>query len=148
MAALSLRGGNGHAEHEHHHHGVHAPAGVMFDHMLPKAGDMMAGYRYMYGSQGGDILHGTSHVSDQAVVKRGCGPNPCFLTPSNMSMNMHMLDMMYAPTDWLTLMLMPQWVDMNMDMERLRGAEFDDEANNNMGNPVDKNGEPLNIVLT
>lgn len=146
LAALSLRGGNGHAEHEHHHHGVHAPAGVMFDHMLPKAGDMMAGYRYMYGSQGGDMLHGTSSVSNQAVVEGGCGPNPCFLAPSNMSMNMHMLDLMYAPTDWLTLMLMPQWVDMNMDMERLREAEFDAEVNNNVGNPVDENGEPVNIA--
>jgi hypothetical protein len=96
LAALSLRGGNGHAEHEHHNHGVHAPAGVMFDHMLPKAGDMMAGYRFMYGSQGGDMLNGTSSVSNQAVVDGGCGPNPCFLRPSNMSMNMHMLDLMYA----------------------------------------------------
>ena len=146
LAALSLRGGNGHAEHEHHNHGVHAPAGVMFDHMLPKAGDMMVGYRYMYGSQGGDMLHGTSSVSNQAVVDGGCGPNPCFLTPSNMSMNMHMLDLMYAPTDWLTLMLMPQWVDMNMDMERLRASEFDAEVNNNVGNPVDANGEPINIA--
>ncbi|MEQ1848910.1 MAG: hypothetical protein ABL983_25440, partial [Nitrospira sp.] len=30
-------------------------------------------------------------------------------------MNMHMLDLMVAPTDWLTLMLMPQFVDMTMD---------------------------------
>jgi hypothetical protein len=39
-----------------------------------------------------------------------------------MSMTMHMLDIMYAPTDWLTLMLMPQWMDMSMDMRRLEGA--------------------------
>jgi len=57
----------------------------------------MIGYRFMYGSQGGDMLHGTSYVSNQAIVDGGCGPNPCFLAPSNMSMNMHMLDLMYAP---------------------------------------------------
>jgi hypothetical protein len=31
-----------------------------------------------------------------------------------MHMGMHMLDIMYAPTDWLTLMLMPQLMDMDM----------------------------------
>jgi hypothetical protein len=39
-----------------------------------------------------------------------------------MYMNMHMLDLMYAPLDWLTLMLMPQFVDMSMDMRPLDGA--------------------------
>jgi hypothetical protein len=43
-------------------------------------------------------------------------------------------------------MLMPQWVDMGMDMGRLRAAEFDAEVNNNVGNPVDANGEPVNIA--
>ena len=37
-------------------------------------------------------------------------------------MNMIMLDLMYAPTDWLTLMLMPQFVDMNMSSRALTGA--------------------------
>jgi hypothetical protein len=39
-----------------------------------------------------------------------------------MSMNMHMLDLMYAPTDWLTLMLMPQFMSMSMSMDALDGA--------------------------
>jgi len=149
LSALSLAdsggGGNGHAGHEHHNHGVHAPAGVMFDHMLPKAGDMMVGYRYMYGSQGGDMLHGTNLVSDQNIVADGCGPNPCFVKPGSMTMNMHMLDIMYAPTDWLTLMLMPQFVDMSMTMNRLDGAPQDSEADNNVGNPQDPDGVPLAI---
>ncbi len=125
MEALSLArstGDNGHAGHEHHHHGVHAPAGVMFDHMLPKAGDMMLGYRYMYGSQSGDTLHNTRKVDDAAIIANGCGPNPCYSKAGNMSMNMHMLDLMYAPTDWLTLMLMPQFVSMSMTMDALVGA--------------------------
>jgi hypothetical protein len=36
-----------------------------------------------------------------------------------MTMTMHMLDLMYAPTDWLTLMLMPQFMDMEMTMRDL-----------------------------
>jgi Protein of unknown function (DUF3570) len=145
LEAMSLGGGSSaHTGHEHHH-GVHAPAGVMFDHMLPKAGDMMVGYRYMYGSQGGPMLNGTNAVNGQAIIDGGCGPNPCFVTPDSMVMNMHMLDLMYAPTDWLTLMLMPQFMDMGMDMARLDGAPPDSEANNNVGNPVDENGQPLNI---
>ncbi|CAG7856123.1 hypothetical protein MCAMS1_00498 [biofilm metagenome] len=131
--------------HAHHNHGVHAPAGVMFDHMLPKAGDMMVGYRYMYGSQGGTILNGTNAVNDFAIVNQGCGPNPCFLKPVSMNMTMHMLDLMYAPTDWLTLMLMPQFMDMGMSMNRLIGAPEDDVANSNIGNPRTPFGDPLNI---
>ena len=124
LAALSLGGSGGghHDGHTHHGHGAHAPAGVMFDHTLPKAGDFMVGYRFMYGSQSGDMLHSTNSVSDQAVVANGCGPNPCFLKPGNMTMTMHMLDLMYAPTDWLTLMLMPQFMDMSMTMGALTGA--------------------------
>lgn len=136
LESLSLSGSNGHSKHQHHGHGAHAPAGVMFDHMLPNAGDMMVGYRYMYGSQGSPMLHGASPTSDQAIVDNGCGPNPCLLTPTNMSMHMHMLDLMYAPTDWLTLMLMPQFVDMSMNMGRLRAPEDDYLANDNVGNPA------------
>ena len=127
LNALSLNTGSGHAgHHDHHHaHGIHAPAGVMFDHMLPKAGDFMVGYRFMWSSQGGGMLGGSNSVPDSAIVANGCNePNSfgCFLTPRSMSMSMHMLDLMYAPTDWLTLMLMPQFVDMNMDMRKLDGA--------------------------
>jgi hypothetical protein len=134
-----------HVDHAHHNHGVHAPAGVMFDHMLPKAGDMMVGYRYMYGSQGGTFLNGDNAVNDLAIVNRGCEPNPCFVKPTNMNMTMHMLDLMYAPTDWLTLMLMPQFMDMGMNMNRLNGAPADDVANNNVGNPRTLSGDPLKI---
>jgi Protein of unknown function (DUF3570) len=125
LEALALNGGGGgnvHAGHDHHAHGVHAPAGVMFDHMLPKAGDFMVGYRYMWNSQSGNMLNGTNAVSDQSMINNGCaepGSRGCFLAPDSMSMSMHMLDLMYAPTDWLTLMLMPQFVDMNMDMRGL-----------------------------
>ena len=57
------------SEHDHNAHAQHsghtAPAGVMYSHMLPNAGDMMVGYRYMFGRRDGDILHGTQKASDQ-----------------------------------------------------------------------------------
>jgi hypothetical protein len=125
LTALSMSGGGlgEHAGHVGHgHHGSHAPAGVMFDHMLGKSGDLMAGLRYMRGMQGGTMQRGLNNASDQAIVNFGCDPAKCFTTPSQMNMNMIMLDLMYAPTDWLTLMLMPQFVDMNMSTRELNGA--------------------------
>jgi hypothetical protein len=99
----------------HHHHG-NAPAGVQFDHVLPKAGDFMVGYRYMRNVQAGDFRLGDQMIGIDQARKEGCYGEGCAVTPNNMTMNMHMLDLMYAPTDWLTLMLMPQWVDMDMHM--------------------------------
>jgi hypothetical protein len=125
LDALALNSGGHAGHHDHHGHGVHAPAGVMFDHMLPQAGDIMVGYRYMWNSQSGNMLNGSHSVNDAAVVSNGCkepGSVGCILTPDGMNMSMHMLDLMYAPTDWLTLMLMPQFVDMHMDMRELDGA--------------------------
>jgi hypothetical protein len=137
LEAFSMGGGAGnHAGHADHNHGVHAPAGVMFDHMLPKAGDFMVGYRFMWNSQSGAMLHGTDRVSDQQIVAAGCGGDPCYLTPDSMSMSMHMLDLMYAPTDWLTLMLMPQFVDMDMDMRKLDGAPNLGAIDSILGNHV------------
>jgi hypothetical protein len=43
---------------------------------------------------------------------------------SEMTMQMHMLDIMYAPTDGLTLMVMPQWMTMDMTMSPLEGAHM------------------------
>ena len=131
LEALALGGdSNGHNHDQHnHHHGAQAPAGVMFAHMLPKAGDFMAGYRFMWNSQSGNMLNGANTVSDSAVNASGCAGDPCYLTPDSMSMSMHMLDLMYAPTDWLTLMLMPQFVDMNMTMQGLYPTPADTGLN-------------------
>lgn len=128
-APLSLDIGDG-DEHAHHHHKghamAHAPAGVMFGHMLERAGETMVGYRYTYSLQSGGsgaMLNGTASVGDAVVVAQGCGgKNRCSYAPSRMAMNMHMLDLMYAPTDWLNLMLMPQFMDMDMDFRQLDGA--------------------------
>jgi uncharacterized protein DUF3570 len=109
-----------HQQHQHQHEEV--PAGVMNGHMLHKAGDFMVGYRYMHGRMDGDILHGDSAASDQQIVAQGCSDaTNCRFAPTYMNMNMHMLNIMYAPTDWLNLMLMPKFVDMNMNIRELEG---------------------------
>ncbi|MGZ8243252.1 DUF3570 domain-containing protein [Methylomagnum sp.] len=112
--------------HAHHHHAGHsggpAPAGIMFGHMLDKAGDVMVGYRYMYSLQSRSMLHGPNNAADPAIIARGCGAGKCSYALSEMSMQMHMLDLMYAPTDWLNLMLMPQFMDMDMKFRVPTGA--------------------------
>jgi hypothetical protein len=114
-----------HAAHHRHQHSAAAPAGVMFAHMLDRADQFMVGYRYMHSTQGPGYQQGTQSV-DTAQVQNVCiseglrgGTNTlrtCEMQSTGMTMNMHMLDLMYAPTDWLTLMLMPQFVDMSMHM--------------------------------
>jgi hypothetical protein len=125
---LSALGHPGDHYESHHHSGNHSysghhvPAGIMYSHMLNRPGEFMVGYRYMHESQVGDMLHGTQAVNDLAVVHNGCNGNPCGARANYMDMNMHMLDIMYAPTSWLNLMLMPQFMDMNMSMRPLAGA--------------------------
>lgn len=101
----------------------HAPAGVMVDH-LHKAGEFMIGYRYQWMKQDGDTLHGTGSVDDHEIVHNGCSDHGCSMKQSEMLMQMHMLDLMYAPTDWVTLMAMPMWMSMDMTMAPLEGADM------------------------
>ncbi|MEQ1546203.1 DUF3570 domain-containing protein [Methyloglobulus sp.] len=123
---------DGHSDHGDHHHS-NSPAGIMFDHTLKQAGDMMVGYRYMHSEQAGDMLLGSQTVSPDTVRFNGCGDQECQISPNFMVMNMHMLDLMYAPTDWLTLMLMPQWMDMDMAMTPLNN---DPKQGHNHGGDV------------
>ncbi|HET8707829.1 MAG TPA: DUF3570 domain-containing protein, partial [Pseudomonadales bacterium] len=112
-------------EYAHHHAlmSTHhpAPAGVTLDHRL-SSDDIMVGYRYMDIAQNGNILHDNRRVTDYALINRGCESNPCYVRPTDMRMRMHMLDIMYAPNDWLTLMLMPQFMEMEMSMRLLDGS--------------------------
>lgn len=126
LAAPLQAGDDGEAAHAHHHHGGPlggaAPAGVMFSHVLGRAGDAMVGYRFMWSDQSGAMRHGTRRVGDATLINRGCGAGKCTYAPRDMSMEMHMVDLMYAPTDWLTLMLMPQFMNMDMDFRQIPGA--------------------------
>jgi len=118
--------GGGHDHHAmHHNHGAPLPAGVMFGHVMTTPGDIMVGYRYMYSRQDGRMLHENELAADQDIVSNGCNLEPgltCRTSPAFMNMHMHMLDIMYAPTSWLNLMVMPQFMDMDMNMRALSGV--------------------------
>src|SRR5690606_12888925 len=88
----------------------HAPAGVMFEHMH-RAGEWMIGYRYQYSRQEG-LFQGSDEISRAELMAAGYTG-----IPRDMTMHMHMLDLMYTPTDWLNLMLMPHYMEMDMSME-------------------------------
>jgi len=119
----TMANGSSSQNHSHHmEHGTPAPAGVMSAHMLSNAGDWMMGYKYVYSTQAGDMLHGNDKVADQAILDYDCGGRQCYVAPKDMTMHMHMFNLMYAPTDWLNLMVMPTFVDMSMNMRMLDGA--------------------------
>ncbi len=108
-------------DHSHHdpQHVAHAlaPAGLMFNHALDHAGDIMAGYRYQRDNQGGGLLSGEGSVDNATALANACAADACLMLPNSMTMNMHMLELMVTPTSWMTLMLMPQWTNMSMGMD-------------------------------
>ncbi len=123
LSAPGLFGGGHQHHHQHMHHVSQPPAGVMYGHMMNQSDQIMMGYRYMYNTQAGNMLKGSSVINDKTVSAFGCpgyspaaGIKGCLVRPASMVMGMHMLDIMYAPTDWLNLMLMPQLMDMEMTM--------------------------------
>jgi len=110
---------------EAHHHEVarpddHAPIGVMGDHMHA-AGEWMVSYRYMKMHMDGN-RDGTSGESQADVLE------DFMVAPDEMDMEMHMLGFMYAPRDYLTLMVMVPFVKNTMDHTTRMGAEFETES--------------------
>jgi hypothetical protein len=121
LSALNFGGSSGgHSDLAHQH--ANAPAGVLFSHMIDKTDSFMVGYRYMRNRDAGNMLHGSNTAAPTDLVANGCAGFACNMKPLEMTMNMHMLDLMVAPTDWLNLMLMPQFMDMEMTMGDIPGA--------------------------
>lgn len=113
------------AETGHDHHGAHAnthgPIGVMGDHMHKKD-EWMFSYRFMSMEMEGN-RSGSSSISPEEIVttvpNRLAGqpmqPPTLRVVPTKMTMDMHMLGAMYAPTDNLTMMVMVNYVEKEMD---------------------------------
>lgn len=103
----------------------HAPAGIMGDHMH-LTGQWMVEYRYM-NMYMEDNRIGESTVSDAVAIGPG-GPPPGIevdgirtnggATPTQMTMEMHMLHLMYGATDDLTLYTMLMLPSLTMDHVR------------------------------
>ena len=97
----------------------HAPIGVMGDH-YHKKGELMFSYRWMMMNMDGN-LSGTDNIQNEQIFDH------YMVAPQSMNMQMHMLGMMYAPSDRVTLMLMANYLqnDMDLKMRMMNGMIMD-----------------------
>ena len=97
---------------------AHGPAGTMADH-VHKSGDLMIGLMWMHEDFGGANRSGTDAIDDTAIVAAGYA-----VKANAMTMDMAMLHVMYAPSDRVTLMIVPSWMRMGMTMEGLPASNM------------------------
>lgn len=112
----------GHANHSGHDHArpdSHAPIGVMGDHLM-REGEIMLSYRFMSMD-----MEGNRTDKNRVDV-----PLPGYMvSPLSMDMDMHMLGVMYAPSDKLTLMAMLPYTSISMDhIRNMDGLAFTTES--------------------
>ena len=98
----------------------HAPIGVMGDHLHNK-GEWMASYRFMNMGMDGN-RDGTDRLDESEVLLSGTGRYR--VAPTDMSMTMHMLGLMYATSDNLTLMAMIPYIENDMGHVTAMGGAF------------------------
>ena len=100
----------------HNHIKAHAPIGVMGDHMH-KSGEWMFSYRYMSMSMENN-LQGRNSISPEGIRDAELGLR---VVPLQMTTDMHMLGAMYAPSGKLTLMVMVNYLEKEMDHLTFKG---------------------------
>jgi hypothetical protein len=98
----------------------HAPIHIMGDHLHAK-GELMFSYRLMTMQMQG-LLLSSSAVENDAVFK------DYMAAPQNMTMHMHMLGIMYAPSDKLTMMLMGNYTANDMQLETKMNMSFETQS--------------------
>ena len=111
LPAIAFGHGSGHTSFSSMPDG-HAPIGVMADHMH-KTGEWMLSYRYMHMEMDG-LLQGNNRLS-AADYDANTG---FMVRPKEMTMQMHMLGLMYAPSDDITLMAMVPLLRNEMDLAK------------------------------
>lgn len=116
-ASLSLYAGGDHKELRGDDH---APIGVMGDH-THMAGEWMFSYRFMRMEMSENADGGTTLSTEEVLADY-------MVAPLEMTMDMHMLGVMYAPSDRLTLMAMAPFVDMSMNHQTRMGMRFTTES--------------------
>jgi hypothetical protein len=82
------------------------------------AGETMIAYDYMHTHMGG-LYEGTKEISPTKAFSEGFGT-----VHTSMDMDMHMLEVMHAPTDNLTLMAMLPYMQMSMEHLKSNGTRF------------------------
>jgi len=100
------------AQHENHHTHTdsHAPISIMGEHTHPK-GEWMVSYRYMHMDMD-TLFSGTKQLAVEQVH------NDYMVSPVDMTMEMHMLGIMYAPSDEFTVMMMVPYQIKDMEHRR------------------------------
>ena len=93
--------------------------GVMGDHMHEE-GSFMLSYRHKNMLMKG-MMDGDSDITPASVVAAG-GNYGYMMTPTRMSMDMHMIGAMYGVTNDLTVMAMGHYMQNRMDMLARTGA--------------------------
>ncbi|MGR9014434.1 MAG: transporter [Gammaproteobacteria bacterium] len=84
---------------------------------IHKTDEWMVGYRFMHMGMSGN-LSGENQLSNAEVLK------DYRVTPTSMSMDMHMASLMYAPSDDLTLMAMMPYQRNSMEHVNRLGRKF------------------------
>lgn len=95
---------------------LHPAAGLMGEHMH-EGGEVMIGLRYERSRWSGANRAGDEEIADPAIVAAGYSART-----EAMTMDMVMLDLMYAPTSNLTLMVMPHYMWHRMEMRGIDPA--------------------------
>ena len=81
------------------------------------AGEWMVSYRYMRMNMS-DNLDGTNELTNADIYAN------YMVAPQQMTMSMHMIGVMYAPSDRLTLMAMAHYLTNDMDLRTGMGTNF------------------------
>jgi hypothetical protein len=102
--------------------GFEAPAGVRFDRLLDRPGEIAIGYRFLDSLRGDGVLNGSRRVGDDELTNVACGVSPCTLAPERAADHASILELMYAPTERLTLMVAPELVDRHLTVRPLGGG--------------------------
>jgi hypothetical protein len=89
----------------------------------------MVSYRMMRmemdGNRNGTDELSPLEISGDFANVTGVGPATLRIVPTEMTMDMHMLGAMYAPTDYLTLMVMGNYLKREMDHITFAGGNAD-----------------------
>jgi len=94
----------------------HAPISIMGDH-CHKKGEFMFSYRLM-SMWMKDNLQSLDNVSNEAIYQN------FMVVPQKMNMSMHMVGLMYAPSNQVTLMVMGNYISNSMDLRTKMGVDF------------------------
>lgn len=126
IAMLCIANTITYAQHQHHESSLniwtserpdgHAPISIMTDHVHHKGG-MMFSYRYMTMDMR-QLRQATDDVANANAFSN------YMVAPQDMTMNMHMLGVMYAPSNKITLMLMANYLENNMNLQMRNGNQF------------------------